>query len=100
MGILKSISNNGSKKSGIKNLGNKLVDKNETNTNKDMSKELENLNKIKSKEKQSLTTIKKDDIQLPKNELDITSDKTKNKLIKSLGDVNITMEEYLKDFVL
>ena len=88
------------KKVEIKNLGNKLVDENEPNTNKDMSKELENLNKIKSKEEQPVITIKEHDIQLLKNELDITYDEAKNKLIKSLGDVNKAMEEYLNDFVL
>ena len=88
------------KKVEIKNLGNKLVDENEPNTNKDMSKELENLNKIKSKEEQPVITIKEHDIQLLKNELDITYDEAKNKLIKSLGDVNKAMEEYLNDFIL
>ena len=88
------------KKVEIKNLGNKLVDENEPNTNKDMSKELENLNKIKSKEEQPVITIKEHDIQLLKNELDITYEEAKNKLIKSLGDVNKAMEEYLNDFVL
>ena len=65
------------KKVEIKNLGNKLVDENEPNTNKDMSKELENLNKIKSKEEQPVITIKEHDIQLLKNELDITYDEAK-----------------------
>ena len=88
------------KKVEIKNLGNKLVDENEPNTNKDMSKELENLNKIKSKEEQPVITIKEHDIQLLKNELDITYEEAKNKLIKSLGDVNKAMEEYLNDFIL
>ena len=86
------------KKVEIKNLGNKLVDENEPNTNKDMSKELENLNKIKSKEEQPVITIKEHDIQLLKNELDITYDEAKNKLIKSLGDVNKALETYLNEF--
>ena len=87
------------KKVEIKNIGNKLVEENEDNANKDMSKELENLNKIETKkEPQPVITIKEHDIELLKNELDITYDEAKNKLIKSQGDVSKAIEVYLNDF--
>ena len=87
------------KKVEIKNLGNKLAGENEENSNKDMTKELENLNKIStSKEDQPVIKIKEHDIELLKNELDITYDEAKNKLIKYLGDVNKAMEAFLNDF--
>ena len=86
------------KKVEIKNLGNKLVDENEPNTNKDMSKELENLNKIRDDKEQPIIIIKENDIQLHKNELDITYEEAKNKLIKSQGDVNKAFELYMNDF--
>ena len=63
-----------------------------------MTKELENLNKITSTGKQPVNTIKEHDIQLLKNEIDITNDEPKNKLIKSLGDVNKALETYLNEF--
>ena len=88
-----------SKKVEIKNIGNKLVEENLEATNKDMSKELENLNKISSsKEPQTVIKIKECDIELLKSELDITYEEAKNKLIKSNGDVNKTIEEFLNDF--
>ena len=87
------------KKVEIKNLGNKLAGENEENSNKDMTKELENLNKIStSKEAQPVIKIKEHDIELLKNELEITYDEAKNKLIKYLGDVNKAMEAFLNDF--
>ena len=86
------------KKVEIKNLGGGLVEENEENAKKkDMTKELENLNKITTTERQPIT-IKEHDIQLLKNELDITYDEAKNKLIKSLGDVNKALETYLNQF--
>ncbi len=88
------------KKVEIKNLGNQLSDENELNNNKDMTKELENLNKIKSNEEKSVITIKDHDIQLLKNELDITYDEAKSKLKKSLGDLNKAMQAYLDEFYL
>ncbi len=64
-----------------------------------MSKELENLNKIKGeKESQPIIKIKENDIELLKNELDITYEEAKNKLIKSQGDVNKAFELYMNDF--
>ena len=87
------------KKVEIKNLGGGLVEENEENAKKiDMTKELENLNKITTTEKQPVITIKEHDIQLLKNELDITYDEAKNNLIKSLGDVNKAFETYLNEF--
>ena len=87
------------KKVEIKNIGNKLAEENVETTNKDMSKELENLNKItKTEEKQAVIKIKEHDIDLLKSELDITYEEAKNKLIKCNGDVNIVIEEFLKDF--
>ena len=85
------------KKVEIKNLGGGLVEENEESAKKkDMTKELENLNKVTTTEKQ--ITIKEHDIQLLKNELDITYDEAKNKLIKSFGDVNKALEAYLNEF--
>ena len=87
------------KKVEIKNIGNKLAEENVETTNKDMSKELEKLDKINTnKESQAVITIKEHDIQTLKNELDITYEEAKNKLIKCNGDVNIVIEEFLKDF--
>ena len=87
------------KKVEIKNIGSKLVEETVETTNKDMSKELENLNKItKNEEKQAVIKIKEHDIELLKSELDITYEEAKIKLIKCNGDVNIVIEEFLKDF--
>ena len=87
------------KKAEMKNVGNKLSEENVEHTNKDMSKELENLNKITgTKESQPIIKIKENDIELLKNELDITYEEAKNKLIKSQGDVNKAFELYLNDF--
>ena len=87
------------KKVEIKNIGNKLVEENIEATNKDMSKELENLNKITTaKEPEVVIKIKEHDIELLKSELDITYEEAKNKLIKSSGDVNKTIDEFLNDF--
>ena len=87
------------KKAEMKNVGNKLAEENVEHTNKDMSKELENLNKIKGeKESQPIIKIKENDIELLKNELDITYEEAKHKLIKSQGDVNKAFELYMNDF--
>ena len=87
------------KKAEMKNVGNKLSEENVEHTNKDMSKELENLNKITgAKESQPIIKIKENDIELLKNELDITYEEAKNKLIKSQGDVNKAFELYMNDF--
>ena len=75
------------------------IEENDENAKKDMSKELENLNKIeKTKEPQPVITIKEHDIELLKNELDITYEQAKNKLIKSNGDVNKAFEVFINDF--
>ena len=87
------------KKAEMKNVGNKLAEENVENTNKDMSKELANLNKLTgAKESQPVIKIKENDIQLLKNELDITYDEAKNKLIKCQGDFNKAIELYLNEF--
>ncbi len=87
------------KKAEMKNVRNKLAEENVENTNKDMSKELENLNKLTgTKESQPVIKIKENDIQLLKNELDITYDEAKNKLIKCQGDFNKAIEIYLNEF--
>ena len=87
------------KKAEMKNVGSKLSEENVEHTNKDMSKELENLNKITGdKGAQPIIKIKESDIQLLKNELDITYEEAKNKLIKSQGDVNQAFEIYLNEF--
>ena len=87
------------KKAEMKNVGNKLSEEAEEHSNKDMSKELENLNKITgAKETQPIIKIKENDIELLKNELDITYEEAKNKLIKSQGDVIKAFELYLNDF--
>ena len=86
------------KKVEIKNIGNKLVEENEENANKDMAKELENLNKITTTKEVQPIKIKERDIELLKNELDITYEEAKNKLIKSQGDVNKAIEMFLNDF--
>ena len=86
------------KKVEIKNIGNKLVEENEENENKDMAKELENLNKITTTKEVQPIKIKEHDIELLKNELDITYEEAKNKLIKSQGDVNKAIEIFLNDF--
>ena len=86
------------KKVEIKNIGNKLVEENEENANKDMAKELENLNKITTTKEVQPIKIKEHDIELLKNELDITYEEAKNKLIKSQGDVNKAIEMFLNDF--
>ena len=83
----------------MKNVGSKLAEENEEHIKKDMSKELENLNKITGeKEPQQIIKIKEHDIQLLRNELDITYEEAKNKLIKSKGDVNQAIETFLNDF--
>ncbi len=87
------------KKAEMKNVGSKLSEETVEHTNKDMSKELENLNKITGdKGAQPIIKIKESDIQLLKNELDITYEEAKNKLIKSQGDVNQAFEIYLNEF--
>ena len=86
------------KKVEIKNIGNKLVEENEENANKDMAKELENLNKITTTKEVQPIKIKEHDIELLKIELDITYEEAKNKLIKSQGDVNKAIEIFLNDF--
>ena len=64
-----------------------------------MSKELENLNKIAaSNESQPVIKIKEHDIELLKDELDITYEEAKNKLIKCQGNVNTVIEIFLNDF--
>ena len=88
-----------SKKTEMKNIGSKLSEQNEGNEIKDTSKELENLNKLKtSKEPLPVITIKENDIQLIKDELDITYEEAKNKLIKSQGSVKQVIETFLDDF--
>ena len=88
-----------SKKTEMKNIGSKLSEQNEGNEIKDTSKELENLNKLKtSNEPQPVITIKENDIQLIKDELDITYEEAKNKLIKSQGNVKQVIETFLDDF--
>ena len=87
------------KKAEMKNVGSKLSEETVEHSNKDMSKELENLNKITGgKESQTIIKIKESDIILLKNELDITYEEAKNKLIKSQGDVNQAIEIYLNEF--
>ena len=87
------------KKVEIKNIGNKLAEEHEGNSNKDMSKELEKLDKINiNNEPQAVITIKEHDIQTLKNEFDITYEEAKNKLIKCQGDVNKAFEKFLNDF--
>ena len=86
------------KKVEIKNIGNKLIEENEENANKDMAKELENLNKITTTKEVQPIKIKEHDIELLKSELDITYEEAKNKLIKSQGDVNKAIEIFLNDF--
>ena len=87
------------KKAKMKNVGSKLSEETVEHTNKDMSKELENLNKITGdKGAKPIIKIKESDIQLLKNELDITYEEAKNKLIKSQGDVNQAFEIYLNEF--
>ena len=86
------------KKAEMKNVGNKLLEENVENANKDMSKELENLNKIATKNGPHQITIKEHDIELLKNELDITYEEAKNKLIKSQGNIHQAIEIFLNDF--
>ena len=86
------------KKAEMKNVGSKLAEEHLEQGNKDMSKELENLNKIRSEKEQPVIKIKENDIQLLKNELDITYEEAKNKLIKSQGDVNQAIETFLNEF--
>ena len=87
------------KKAEMKNVGSKLAEENVEHSNKDMSKELENLNKITEEKKpQAVIKIKENDIELLKNELDITYEEAKNKLIKSQGNVNEAIEIFLNEF--
>ena len=87
------------KKAEMKNVGSKLSEENVEHSNKDMSKELENLNKItEEKKSQAVIKIKENDIELLKNELDITYEEAKNKLIKSQGNVNEAIEIFLNEF--
>ena len=86
------------KKAEMKNVGSKLAEENLEHGNKDMSKELESLNKIRSEKEQPVIKIKENDIQLLKNELDITYEEAKNKLIKSQGDFNKAIETFLNEF--
>ena len=86
------------KKAEMKNVGSKLAEEHLEQGNKDMSKELENLNKIGGDKEQPIIKIKENDIQLLKNELDITYEEAKNKLIKSQGDVNQAIETFLNEF--
>ncbi len=87
------------KKVEIKNIGNKLSEEHVETTNKDMTAELANLNKLTSnQEKKVVIKIKENDIDLLKDELDITYEEAKNKLIKCQGDVNKVIEEFLTDF--
>ncbi len=87
------------KKVEIKNIGNKLSEEHVETTNKDMTAELANLNKMTSnQEKEAVIKIKGNDIDLLKDELDITYEEAKNKLIKCQGDVNKVIEEFLTDF--
>ena len=87
------------KKAEMKNVGNKLAEESLENTNKDMSKELENLNKLATqKEPQTVIKIKEHDIELLKNELGITYEEAKNKLINCKGDINNAIEIFLNDF--
>ena len=87
------------KKAEMKDVGSKLAEENVEHTNKDMTKELEILNnKTGENKEQPVIKIKENDIELLKNELDITYEQAKNKLIKSLGDVNKAMELFLNEF--
>ena len=86
------------KKAEMKNVGSKLAEENLEHGNKDMSKELESLNKMSGEKEQPVIKIKEIDIQLLKNELDITYDEAKNKLIKSQGYVNQAIETFLNEF--
>ena len=87
------------KKAEMKNVGNKLTEENVENANKDMTKELENLNKMTaSKEPQAIIKIKENDIELLKNELGITYDEAKTKLINCKGNIKDAIEIFLNDF--
>ena len=87
-----------SSKAEIKNIGNKLTDEHEGEGNKDLSKELEKLNKIVDEKKIPVITIKEKDIELFKNELDITYEEAKLELIKYQGDVKKAFDAFLNNF--
>ena len=84
-------------KAEIKNIGNKLTDEEGTG-NKDMSKELANLNKIVDEKKLPVITIKEKDIELLKNELDITYEEAKLELIKYQGNVKKVFDAFIREF--
>ena len=84
-------------KAEIKNIGNKLTD-GEGTGNKDMSKELENLNIIVDEKKLPVITIKEKDIELLKNELDITYEEAKLELIKYQGNVKKVFDAFIREF--
>lgn len=84
-------------KAEIKNIGNKLTDE-EGAGNKDMSKELANLNKIVDEKKLPVITIKEKDIELLKNELDITYEEAKLELIKYQGNVKKVFDAFIREF--
>ena len=87
------------KKAEMKNLGNKISEENVESNNKNVSKELENIKKISaSQESQPVIKLKQTDIDLIQNELDITYEEAKNKLIKSQGNVKQVIETFLDDF--
>ena len=87
------------KKAEMKNLGNKISEENVESNNKNVSKELENIKKISaSQESQPVIKLKQTDIDLIQNELDITYDEAKAKLINCQGDVKKVIDTFLNDF--
>lgn len=87
------------KKAELKNIGSKLAEENNDKQNKEMSGALKNLDQIEmTNGPQPVIKIKEHDIDLLKNELDITNDEAKNILLKYQGDVNKAIDEYLNDF--
>ena len=87
------------KKAEMKNIGGKLSEEHESGEQKDFSKELVNLNKItEAKKPQQVIKIKEHDIELLKNELDITYEEAKSQLIKTEGDVTKAIDAFLNDF--
>ena len=83
-------------KDGMANMKGGIIQEN-SETKKDMSEELANLNK-KEEKPIPVIKIKDSDIELIKAQLDITYEDAKTLLIKSQGDVNKVIDNFLQDF--
>lgn len=85
-------------KAMMKNVGSKLTDEHEGGAGKEMAGELANLGKLIEKKELPVIKIQEKDIKMLQNELDITYEEAKLRLIKAQGDPKVVINNFLNDF--